>query len=63
MPYVPYRNIDLFIHLFMSEITCSTVPSNEVYRTIVKEFLHVSQHFRFIIIVYDKDPIYLHILF
>lgn len=47
----------------MSEITCSTVPSNEVYRTIVKEFLHVSQHFRFIIIVYDKDLIYLHILF
>lgn len=61
MPYVPYRNIYLFIHLFMSEITCSTVPSNEVYRTVVKEFL--SQHFRFIIIVYDKDPIYLHILF
>ena len=45
MPYVPYRNIYLFIHLFMSEITCSTVPSNKV------------------IIVYDKDLIYLHILF
>lgn len=45
----------------MSEITCSTVPSNEVYHTVVKECL--SQHFRFIIIVYDKDLIYLHILF
>lgn len=29
-------HIEIYIHLFMSEITCSTVPSNEVYRTIVK---------------------------